>query len=386
MIYLDYNASTPCAPEVVEAMLPYFSERFANASATTYSMAWQCDEAVKRARNNIATHLNVSPKEILFTSGATESINMALKGLYELYSSTAVINDAPLHIITSSTEHSAVLMTCDYLSKYKNVTVTYLPVDQHGIIKVQDFENAIQPGTFLAIFALANNETGVIQPLETIASLCKERKILLFSDTTQAVGKIQVDPKKIGIDIACMSGHKLYGPKGIGALYISQKNPRVRLNPLHHGGKQEDSWRAGTLNVPGIVGMGKAVEMIDINTFQQLATWRDELENALAQHFSMLINGHGAPRLANVSNISIEGIRASELIKNIHHELGISLGSACNAGSNKPSHVLTAMQVPINFIDGSIRISLGKYTTFKEISITIDLLKQHITTILNNNL
>lgn len=378
MIYLDYNATTPCLDEVVEGMLPYFSEKFGNPSSTTYPLAWQSDEAVKLAREKVANLLQVEPNEIVFTSGATEACNLAIKGMYDLYKQS--FPDKSFHIITCATEHSAVLDTCNYLENF-GAEVTYLGVDASGKIDINELINAIKSNTILIAVMYANNETGVLQDMEKIAAIAQENKITLFSDCTQALGKIAINLKHYHIGMAAISAHKIYGPKGVGALFVSRKQPRVRLIAQQNGGGHEQGRRSGTLNVPGIVGFGIAAEWQN-NHWQKnsanIKALRDDMEALLLEIENATINGDQKNRLPNVINIAFADIKAEKLISIINHDLCISVGSACNASENKPSHVLTAMGLDKEALDGSIRISLGKDTTKEDIDTAVTILKSAI--------
>ncbi|MBX9448971.1 MAG: cysteine desulfurase [Taibaiella sp.] len=377
MIYLDYNATTPCDSRVVEEMLPYFSEKFGNPASTTYPLAWQADEAVKRARSRVATLVGADPGELIFTSGATEAINLALKGWVQLYQSARPGDQ--LHVITSKIEHAAVLDTCRSLES-KGLQVTYLDVTRDGKIDLGELKASIRKQTILIAIMMANNETGVIQDVGAISAIAKEHKVVFFSDTTQAVGKIPCRFRDSGIDMACISAHKLYGPKGVGVLYISRQNPRIRLHPQLHGGGHEQEMRSGTLNVPGIVGLGKACELAvePGQEMEQVRILRDELELGLKDIAGLMINGEHSERLPNVSNVGFKDIHAGQLIRLINNDLAISIGSACNAADSKPSHVLKAMGVDEAYLYGSVRFSLGKPTNREEIQTTISLIKNNI--------
>ncbi|HET8573621.1 MAG TPA: cysteine desulfurase family protein [Edaphocola sp.] len=364
MIYLDYNATTPCAPEVVEAMLPWFSEQFGNSGSRNHAFGWQADAAVKHARQEVADLLHADASEIIFTSGATESCNLALRGVFERYAAKGN------HIITCLTEHHAVLDTCKALEN-KGAAVTYLSVDREGRVSLDDLKAAIRPATILIAVMYANNETGVIQPVSEIGQIARQNGILFFSDATQAVGKLPIDLDKQPIDLLAMSGHKIYGPKGIGILYKRRRNPRVSLQPQMTGGGQEDGWRSGTLNVPGIVGLGKACRLAKERLTEdndRLALMRDTLEQAFLKEKNVFINSGNAPRLAHVSNVAIEGIKAGQLAAAMNHEMAFSLGSACTSEVPGKSHVLKAMGLPDKRIDGSFRISLGRRNQISEIA------------------
>ncbi len=371
MIYLDYNATTPCDPEVVATMLPYFSQKFGNAASKTHPYGWIADEAVEQARKQVARLIGASEQEVIFTSGSTEGCNLALKGVFELY--TVKGN----HIITCATEHKAVLDTCQQLEQ-RGASVTYLPVNKEGLIDTEALEAAIRPETILIAIMYANNETGVIQPVAEIGAIAKKHKVLFFCDATQAAGKLALDVQRDGIDLMALSAHKLYGPKGVGALYIRRKGPRVSLKAQIDGGGHERGFRSGTLNVPGIAGLGKACslcsEMMAAEQ-QRLGALRDRLEQALLQCGDVRVNGSLQARMPHVTNLSFRGVRAERLISALNSELAFSVGSACTSASKAPSHVLEAMGLDQADLDGAIRFSLGRFTTAEEIEQAIDLVK-----------
>jgi cysteine desulfurase len=361
-IYLDYNASTPVDKQVLDAMLPYFSEKFGNASSKTHAFGWIADDAVKTAREQIAQLINCLTQEIVFTSGATEAINLAIKGVWENYQSKGN------HIITVKTEHNAVLDTCRTLEK-KGAQITYLSVDREGLIDLEELKNALTPQTILVAVMYANNETGVIQPIRKIADLVHANNSIFMSDATQAIGKINIDVEDEHIDLMCMSAHKMYGPKGVGALYVRRKDPRVSLFPQIDGGGHERGLRSGTLNVTGIVGLGKACEIAQKNMWEdaaRISKLRTRLEQFLCDLENVFINGSTKHRLFNVTNITFQGIRSEDLIKKISN-IAVSMGSACTSAKPEPSHVLKAMALSDSDALNSIRFSLGKYTTNEEI-------------------
>jgi cysteine desulfurase len=366
-IYLDYHATTPVDPVVLETMLPYFSTQFGNPNAGNYSFGRNASAAVQMARAQIATLLHCDPEEIVFTSGATESINLAIKGVAERYLSKGK------HIITALTEHQAVLDVCDYLEQ-RGWEITRLPVNGAGEIDLEVLENSIRKDTVLIALMYANNETGVVHPVSTIGLLAKKFGVLFFSDATQAIGKIPVNVVTDHIDILSFSAHKCYGPKGIGALYVRRKNPRVSLLPQLHGGKQENGLRSGTLNVPGIVGLGKAAEM----AFHQLSfnyAYTNGLRNHLEQQLQMIpevyVNGSLTSRLPTVSNLCFRFTQGQLLLIAINKQLAVSSGAACSTANADPSHVLMAMGLGKAAAKASIRLSLGKYTTREEIDFSI---------------
>lgn len=363
MIYLDYNATTPCDDRVLAEMLPYFTEKFGNASAKIHRYGWVANQAVEDARIQIATLINADPSEIIFTSGATESCNLATKGVFERYKTKGN------HIITCATEHHAVLDSCKHLENL-GASITYLSVDNSGLIDLKKLEDAIQDNTILIAIMYGNNETGVIQDIEKIGAIAKAKKVLFFTDATQAIGKTKVDVIHDGIDLLALSAHKIYGPKGVGALFVRRKNPRVALIAQMDGGGQEKNWRSGTYNVTGIVGMGKACHIYlkegkeEQNRLKKL---QYEIEQFFIEDNAAIINGAKSKRLPNVSNIAFEGIDAQRLITNLNNEFAFSLGSACTSATDGPSHVLTAMGLSNTIIKGSIRISIGRMTTSAEI-------------------
>ncbi|HEY6956030.1 MAG TPA: IscS subfamily cysteine desulfurase [Flavisolibacter sp.] len=367
-IYLDYNSTTPCDPKVVEAMLPYFTKSFGNAASKTHSFGWEAEEAVEYAREKVAELVGSETKEIIFTSGATEGANLALKGVIDAYTSKGN------HIITSNIEHKAVLDSCKHLEK-RGVEVTYLEADREGLISPHQVEEAIQPNTVLIAVMYANNEVGTINPIKEIAAVARKHGVLFFSDATQAVGKIAVDVNTDYIDIMTFSSHKIYGPKGIGALFVRRKNPRVRLVEQINGGGHERGMRSGTLNVPGIVGFGKAAEICAIEMQQdatKLRALRDKLERALLEAGEVFVNGSKAHRLPNVTNLSFKGVEGQALMMSINKEIAVSSGSACTSASLEPSYVLKALGLDDELAHSSIRFSLGRFTTEEEIDYTIE--------------
>lgn len=363
IIYLDYNSTTPVDPRVLETMLPWFTEKFGNAASRSHAYGWEAEEAVTIAREQIANLIGSLKEEIVFTSGATESINLAIKGVAEAYSSKGN------HIITCVTEHKAVLDTCAALEK-KGITVTYLPVNEKGMIDLNELQKAITPSTILMALMYANNETGVIHPVKEIGAVAKAKKVLFFCDATQAVGKIPVDVLKNDIDLMAFSSHKIYGPKGVGALYVRRRNPRVTIKAQVDGGGHERNMRSGTLNVPGIVGFGKAAELsgTEMELRQQtLQLLRDKLERELLQTQNVKINGNPDHRLPLTSNLCFGGINGTTLLAAISKKIAVSSGSACTSASTEPSHVLKAMGLSDEKARNSIRFSLGITTTEQEI-------------------
>lgn len=359
-IYLDYNATTPVDPRVVQQMLPYFTEHYGNASSKGHAFGWAAAEAVKIARASIAALMGTTPEEIYFTGGSTESLNTALKGVATTYRRKGN------HFITVKTEHKGVLNACKALRR-AGIETTYLDVNADGLIDLEALENAITAQTILVSVMWANNETGVIQPIEEIASLVRSRDILLMSDATQAYGKIPVDESHV--DLLTCTAHKMYGPKGIGALYVRKRNPRVRLVPLIDGGSQEDGMRAGTINVPGVVGFGAAARIASEQReaeANRLTALRDAFEARLKAGIETVkVNGAGAPRLPHVSNLSFPGVTSAKLVTELR-DLAMSTGSACSTGTGNPSHVLKAMGLSDEDAYATLRVSLGRFTTQEE--------------------
>lgn len=378
-IYLDYNATTPVDKRVLDAMLPYFIEKFGNASSRTHSFGWIAEDAVKIARQQVADLINCLEQEVVFTSGSTEAINLAIKGVWENYKSKGK------HIITVKTEHKAVLDTCISLEK-KGAEITYLNVDREGIIDLEELKKALRPETILVAVMYANNETGVIQPIKQIADLVHSNNspfeggqggCFLFCDATQAVGKINIDVQDEHIDLMCLSAHKFCGPKGIGALYVRRKDPRVTLFPQMDGGGHERGLRSGTLNVTGIVGLGKACEVAKADMWEdsaRISKLRTRLEQLLCEIPNTFINGSIRDRLFNTTNICFQGMRSETLISKIPN-IAVAMGSACTSAIAEPSHVLKAMGLSDEDSYSSIRFSLGKYTTEEEIKEVIEKVK-----------
>jgi cysteine desulfurase len=367
-IYMDYHATTPVDPRVLEAMLPYFCERFGNAASRNHSFGWSAEEAVENARAQIARLINATPKEIIFTSGATESNNLAIKGAAEMY------REKGNHIITQVTEHKAVLDTCKRLEKY-GYEVTYLPVQKDGRISLDELAAAITPKTILISIMYANNEIGVIQPIAEIGKLAKEKGVLFHVDGVQAVGKIPVDVQADGIHLLSLSAHKIYGPKGVGALYVRRKNPRVQLSALIDGGGHERGMRSGTLNVPGIVGLGMACEICQNEMAEEskrLAGLRDRLKDRLMSKLDELyINGSMEHRLPHNLNISFAFVEGESLLMGIN-DVAVSSGSACTSATLEPSYVLKALGVGEDLAHTSIRFGLGRFNTAEEVDYVAD--------------
>jgi cysteine desulfurase len=366
-VYLDNNATTPCDPRVLEAMLPWFTEKFGNAASSSHLYGWEAAEAVKMGREQVASLIGANPREIIFTSGATESDNLALKGVFEMYAGKGN------HLITVQTEHKAVLDTCQNLER-KGAQVSYLPVNESGLINPAELEAAITEKTILIAVMYANNETGTIQPIREISAIAKKHGILFFTDATQAAGKLPVNVITDGIDLLALSAHKIYGPKGQGALYVRRKDPRVRLMAQMNGGDHELGMRSGTLNVPGIVGLGKACELAAANwpaEAESIRALRDYLEESLLRLPGSKRNGPLRERLPQVSNLRFAKHLASELMTRLNKHVAVSSGSACSSLSPEPSHVLIAMGLSEEEAHRSIRFSLGRFTTKEELDYTI---------------
>ena len=366
-IYLDHNATTPMDPRVLEAMLPYFVENFGNAASRNHSFGWQAEEAVDYAREQIAQLIGADPKEIIITSGATEGDNLGIKGVFEMYATKGN------HIITCTTEHKAVLDTCKHLEKL-GAEVTYLEVQPDGLIDLKQLEAAMRPTTILVAIMYANNEIGVIQPVKEISAIAKKHGALFFTDAVQAVGKIPVDVNADGIDIMAFTAHKMYGPKGVGALYVRRKNPRVKVTAQIDGGGHERGMRSGTLNVPGIVGFGKAAEVARLDMAadtERISKLRDKLENALKQIDESYVNGNPAHRLPHVSNISFKYVEGEGLMMGFNKDIALSSGSACTSASLEPSYVLKALGLGDDLAHSSLRFGLGRHTTEEQIDFTI---------------
>ncbi len=363
MIYLDNNATTPVAPEVLDAMLPYFTQHYGNPASRQHAFGWIAEEAVDHARKQVADALGAEPAEIIFTSGATEACNLALKGVFGMYQRKGK------HIITVTTEHKAVLDTCHFLETL-GAEITYLPVDEKGCIDLDLLRDAIRVDTILVAIMWANNETGVVHLIDEIGKICAEKGTMLFSDATQAVGKIEVKPRSSGVQLLALSAHKFYGPKGIGALYLSRKSPRLKLTPLIHGGGHEEGVRSGTLNVPNIVGLGKAISLVQEAlpaTNARLFALRDKIESTLLTLLATTVNGDPSHRLSHVSNIRFDSIDAGALMTSLSKELAIASGSACTSAIPEPSHVLQAMGLSRDQAKSSLRISLGRFNTEEEL-------------------
>jgi len=367
-VYLDNNATTAVDPRVLEEMLPFFTNHFGNAASRSHSFGWEAEEAVDHAREQVAKLIGAETKEIIFTSGATEGDNLAIKGVFETYTTKGN------HIITCVTEHKAVLDTCRHIEKL-GAEITYLKVQPDGLIDLNELQAAIRPETILIAIMFANNEIGVIQPIKEISAIAKRNGIPFFTDATQAVGKIAVDVQKDGIDIMAFSAHKIYGPKGVGALYVRRKNPRIKLTAQMDGGGHERGMRSGTLNVPGIVGLGKACELCRLEMeaeTKRIKVLRDKLETALLNIEESYLNGNRENRLPHVSNISFKYAEGDGLLMGLNKNIAVSSGSACTSASIEPSHVLKALGIGDGLAHSSIRFALGRFTTKEEIDFSIE--------------
>lgn len=374
-IYLDHNATTPVDPRVVEAMLPCFSEHFGNPASKTHPFGWAAARLVESARERIATGLGAEPEEVIFTSGATESNNLAIKG------AAAALAARGRHLVTVATEHKAVLDPCQRLQR-EGWTVTVLPVDEHGRVDLARFADALVPGTVLASVMLANNETGTLQPITELAAICRAHGVLLHCDATQAVGKVRVDVGALGVDLMSLSAHKIYGPKGVGALVVRRRKPRLRLAPLLDGGGHEQGMRSGTLNVPGIVGMARALEICLADLAAQAArldALRARLRDGIVSRLEGVIeNGHPTERLPNTLNLSFRGVDGGALLVGLR-EVAVSSGSACTSADPRPSHVLAALGRSRELANASLRFSLGRGNTAEEVDVVADAVVREVT-------
>jgi len=369
LIYLDNNATTPTDPRAVDAMMPFFFEVPGNAASRNHPYGWKAEEAVEYAREQIADLIDVDPKEIIFTSGATESDNLAIKGVFEMY------NSKGNHIITTKTEHKAVLDACKKVEKMGG-QVTYLDVQNDGMIDLSQLEAAITDKTILISVMWANNETGVIQRMKEIGEICKKHGVLFMSDATQAVGKITVHPKEVGVHLMAFTSHKMYGPKGVGALFVNRKNPRVKVTAQMDGGGHERGMRSGTLNVPGIVGFGKAAAIAKVemaSDAERLSKLRDKLENAFLNNLEeVYVNGNVNSRMPHVTNISFKHVEGEGLMMTFNQNIAVSSGSACTSASLEPSYVLVALGLGDDLAHSSIRFSLGRFTTEADVDYAIE--------------
>ena len=367
-VYMDYLATTPVDPRVMEAMVPFFTSTYGNAASRNHQFGWEAEEAVESARKLIADAIGAKPSEIIFTSGATESNNLSLAGLWEMY------KEKGNHIVTLVTEHKCVLDTAEYLQREKGVDVTFLSVKEDGLVDLDELKAALRDDTLLVSVMFANNEIGVLQPIAEIGKLCKERGIFFHTDAAQALGKVPINVEDLGVDLLSMSGHKVYGPKGIGALYVRKRKPRVKLKPIIHGGGHERGMRSGTLNVPAIVGFGKAVEIaiaeMEAET-KRASILRDRLEQALLKELDYTqVNGSVEHRLPGLSNISFAYVEGEGLMMAIP-DIAVSSGSACTSASLEPSYVLKALGLSDELAHSSIRFGIGRFTTEEEVDYVV---------------
>ncbi len=363
-IYMDNHATTRVDPRVVDAMLPYFSEKFGNAASRNHSFGWEAEEAVEKARGQIAAIIGAKSKEIIFTSGATESDNLAIKGVVDFY------KDKGNHIVTCVTEHKAVLDSCRALERAGRATVTYLPVDKYGMVDPDEVRKAITDKTVLVTIMFANNEIGTIHPIAEIGKITREKGVVFHCDAVQAIGKVPVDVDRCGIDLMSLTAHKLYGPKGVGALYVRSKGPRVRLTPIIDGGGHERGMRSGTLNVPGIVGFGAACEIAQremTDEAARLVELRTRLQAGLFERLEdVYLNGHPTERLPGNLNLSFAYVEGESLLMGIN-DVAVSSGSACTSATLEPSYVIRALGIDEELAHSSIRFGLGRFNTAEEI-------------------
>ncbi|MBI1221874.1 MAG: IscS subfamily cysteine desulfurase [Bacteroidetes bacterium] len=372
-IYLDNNATTPIDPRVLEAMMPYFTTHFGNAASRSHSFGWSAEEAVDYAREQIAALIGANPKEIIFTSGATEADNLAIKGVFEMYAQKGK------HIITLNTEHKAVLDTCKHVEKL-GAEVTYLSVKEDGLVDLAELEAAMRPDTILVSIMYGNNEIGVVQPIKEISAIAHKHGALFMTDGTQAVGKIPVDVNVDGIDLMSFSAHKMYGPKGVGALYVRRKGPRVKVTAQMDGGGHERGMRSGTLNVPGIVGFGKACEVARLDMEEdtkRIIALRNKLENELLTVEEAYLNGSKEHRLPHVANISFKYVEGEGLMMGVK-DIAVSSGSACTSASLEPSYVLKNLGLDDELAHSSLRFGLSRFTTEEEVDYAINHVKEAV--------
>lgn len=374
-IYLDYQSTTPLDRRVLDSMMPYFTEKFGNPHSRSHSFGWEAEEAIEIARKQVADTIKANPKEIIFTSGATESNNLAIKGIAQFHKS-----EGKNHIITVLTEHKCVLDACRHLEQ-EGVEVTYLPVDSDGLIDLEQLENSIKPSTILVSIMTINNEIGVIQPIKEIGALCRKHGVLFHTDAAQGYGKIPLDVVEMNIDLMSISSHKIYGPKGVGALFVARKPKRVRLEPLINGGGQERGLRSGTLPTPLIVGFGKAAEICKmemVSEYERVKKLADKFYKEIVENIpDVYLNGHKTLRFPGNLNLSFAYIEGESLILAIK-DLAVSSGSACTSASLEPSYVLRALGVDVELAHTSIRFGFGRFTTEDEIDYAIKDIKRSI--------
>ncbi len=374
-VYMDNHATTRVDSRVLDAMLPYFTEKFGNAASRNHSFGWEAEEAVDRARNQIAALIGAKSKEIIFTSGATESDNLAIKGVVEFY------KDKGNHVISCVTEHKAVLDSCRALERAGKATVTYLPVDKYGMVDPDAVRRAITDKTVLITIMWANNEIGTIHPIAEIGRIAKEKGIIFHCDAVQAIGKVPVDFEKAGVDLASITAHKIYGPKGIGAIYVRSKGPRVRLTPQMDGGGHERGMRSGTLNVPGIVGLGAACEIAGMEMPEEarrLIQLRSQLQAGLFERLDEIyVNGHPTERLPGNLNVSFAYVEGESLLMGIN-DIAVSSGSACTSATLEPSYVIRALGIDDELAHSSIRFGLGRFNTLEEVDYVTDRVSKEV--------
>jgi cysteine desulfurase len=374
-VYMDNHATTRVDSRVLDAMLPYFTEKFGNAASRNHSFGWEAEEAVDRSRNQIAALIGAKSKEIIFTSGATESDNLAIKGVVEFY------KDKGNHIISCVTEHKAVLDSCRALERAGKATVTYLPVDKYGMVDPDAVRRAITDKTVLITIMWANNEIGTIHPIAEIGKIAKEKGVVFHTDAVQAIGKVPVDVEKAGVDLASITAHKIYGPKGIGAIYVRSKGPRVRLTPQMDGGGHERGMRSGTLNVPGIVGLGAACEIAGKempDEAQRLIQLRSQLQAGLFERLDEIyVNGHPTERLPGNLNVSFAYVEGESLLMGIN-DIAVSSGSACTSATLEPSYVIRALGIDDELAHSSIRFGLGRFNTLEEVDYVTDRVSKEV--------
>jgi cysteine desulfurase len=374
-VYMDNHATTPMDSRVLDAMIPYFTEKFGNAASRNHSFGWEAEEAVDRARNQIANLIGAKSKEIIFTSGATESDNLAIKGVVEFY------KEKGNHIITCVTEHKAVLDSCRALERAGKATVTYLPVDKYGMVDPDAVRAAITDKTVLITIMWANNEVGTIHPIAEIGRIAKEKGVVFHCDAVQAIGKVPVDVEKAGVDMASITAHKIYGPKGIGAIYVRSKGPRVRLTPIIDGGGHERGMRSGTLNVPGIVGLGAACELSGREMPEEarrLLELRNKLQAGLFERLDEIyVNGHPTERLPGNLNVSFAYVEGESLLMGIN-DIAVSSGSACTSATLEPSYVIRALGIDEELAHSSIRFGLGRFNTEEEVDYVTDRVSKEV--------
>ena len=364
-IYMDHNATTPVDPRVLEAMLPYFTDKFGNAASRTHVLGWEAEEAVDAARAGVARLIGAEPREVIFTSGATESDNLAIKGVLDFYRNRGD------HVVTCVTEHKAVLDTCRALERAGRARVTYVPVDGRGVVDPDEVRSAITDRTVLISIMHANNEVGTIHPVAEIGRIAREKGVIFHCDATQATGKIPVDVRAMGIDLLSMSAHKIYGPKGCGALYVRGSDPRVRIEPQLHGGGHERGLRSGTVNVPGVVGLGAACEVCAQDMEAEavrIGELRERLHRGIAAELDgVFLNGHPVQRLAGTLNLSFAYVEGEALLMGLDRDVALSSGSACTSATLEPSYVLKAMGVRDEMAHASVRFGLGRFNTEEEV-------------------